>query len=53
MNFLDFEEPIAQLYEKRKQLIEMQAQGDLNLDDKIAELDKKIDLKKEENILLI
>ena len=38
MTFLDFEEPIAQLYEKRKKLVEMQAQGDLNLDDKIAEL---------------
>jgi acetyl-CoA carboxylase carboxyl transferase subunit alpha len=47
MTFLDFEEPIEQLYEKRKQLVEMQTQGDLNLDDKIAELDKLIDSKKE------
>lgn len=47
MNFLNFEEPIAQLYEKREQLIQMQAQGDLNLDDKIAELDKLIEEKKE------
>lgn len=47
MTFLDFEEPIEQLYEKRKQLVEMQTQGDLNLDDKIAELDKLIDDKKE------
>jgi acetyl-CoA carboxylase carboxyl transferase subunit alpha len=46
MTFLDFEEPIEQLYEKRKQLVEMQTQGDLNLDDKIAELDKLIDAKK-------
>ena len=48
MTFLDFEEPIEQLYEKRKQLVEMQTQGDLNLDDKIAELDKLIEEKKEE-----
>lgn len=47
MTFLDFEEPIAQLYDKRKKLVEMQAQGDLNLDDKIAELDKVIEEKKE------
>lgn len=47
MTFLDFEEPIAQLFEKRKQLVEVQTQGDLNLDDKIAELDKLIDEKKE------
>ncbi|MCB0509266.1 MAG: acetyl-CoA carboxylase carboxyltransferase subunit alpha [Chitinophagales bacterium] len=47
MNFLNFEEPIAQLYEKREQLIQMQTQGDLNLDDKIAELDKLIEEKKE------
>lgn len=47
MTFLDFEEPIAQLYDKRKKLVEMQVQGDLNLDDKIAELDKLIDEKKE------
>lgn len=48
MTFLDFEEPIAKLYEKREKLVEMQVQGDLNLDDKIAELDKLIDEKKEE-----
>ncbi len=46
MNFLNFEEPIAQLYEKRGQLIQMQTEGDLNLDDKIAELDKLIEEKK-------
>lgn len=48
MTFLDFEEPILQLHEKRKQLVELQTEGELNLDDKIAELDKLIDLKKEE-----
>ncbi|MFT4969155.1 MAG: acetyl-CoA carboxylase carboxyl transferase subunit alpha [Chitinophagales bacterium] len=48
MTFLDFEEPIAQLYDKRVKLVEMQTQGDLNLDDKIAELDKLIDEKKED-----
>jgi acetyl-CoA carboxylase carboxyl transferase subunit alpha len=48
MTFLDFEEPIVQLYEKRKQLVELQKEGELNMDDKLAELDKLIDLKKEE-----
>ena len=48
MIFLDFEEPINQLFEKRKQLVEMQIQGDINLDDKIAELDKVIAEKREE-----
>lgn len=47
MTFLDFEEPIEQLFEKRSKLVEMQTQGDLNLDDKIAELDKLIEEKKE------
>lgn len=48
MTFLNFEEPIEQLFEKRKKLEEMQSQGDLNLDDKIAEIDKLIEAKKEE-----
>ena len=48
MIFLDFEKPIELLYEKRTQLVEMQVQGDLNLDDKIAELDKLIEEKKED-----
>lgn len=48
MIFLDFEKPIELLYEKREQLVEMQTQGDLNLDDKIAELDKLIGVKKQE-----
>ena len=43
MTFLDFEEPIEQLFEKRSKLVEMQTQGDLNLDDKIAEFDKLIE----------
>lgn len=47
MTFLDFEKPIEQLFEKRSKLVEMQTQGDLNLDDKIAELDKLIEEKKE------
>ena len=47
MTFLDFEEPIEQLFEKRSKLVEMQTQGDLNLDYKIAELDKLIEEKKE------
>ncbi len=48
MILLDFEEPIAKLIEKRSQLIEMQQQGEINLDDKIAELDRLIDEKRHE-----
>lgn len=48
MIFLDFEKPIEELYQKLAKLKELQAEGDINLDDKIAELDELILLKKEE-----
>ena len=48
MIFLDFEKPIEELYQKLDKLKEIQADGDVNLDDKIAELEIKIQEKKEE-----
>lgn len=48
MIFLDFEKPIEDLYKKLDKLHEIQADGDVNLDDKIAELEKLIENKKEE-----
>lgn len=48
MIFLDFEKPIEELHEKRKKLIEIQEQGEINLDGKIAELDKLIAEKQTE-----
>lgn len=48
MIFLDFEKPIEELYEKRKKLIDVQEQGEINLDEKIAELDKLIEEKQNE-----
>lgn len=48
MIFLDFEKPIEELYQKLAKLKDLQAEGDINLDDKIAELDQLILSKKEE-----
>jgi len=48
MIFLDFEKPIEELYLKLDKLNEIQADGDVNLDDKIAELEVLIQKKKEE-----
>lgn len=48
MIFLDFEKPIEELYQKLEKLKELQAEGDINLDDKIAEVDELIQNKKEE-----
>lgn len=48
MIFLDFEKPIEELYEKRKKLIDIQEQGEINLDEKIAEIDKLIEEKQSE-----
>ncbi|MCB0537981.1 MAG: acetyl-CoA carboxylase carboxyltransferase subunit alpha [Chitinophagales bacterium] len=48
MIFLDFEKPIEELYEKRKKLIDVQEQGEINLDEKIAEIDKLIEEKQNE-----
>lgn len=48
MTFLDFEKPIEELYQKLEKLQELQADGDIDLDEKIAELNQKIQAKKEE-----
>lgn len=48
MIFLDFEKPIEELYQKLDKLKEVQADGEVNLDDKIAEIEVKIQEKKEE-----
>ena len=48
MIFLDFEKPIEDLYQKLNKLKELQAGGDINLDDKIADVDALISQKKEE-----
>jgi len=48
MIFLDFEEPIAKLHEELEKLIEMQKNGDLNLSDKIDEMEQLIAKKREE-----
>lgn len=48
MTFLDFEKPIEELYKKLEKLQELQADGDIDLDEKIAELNQKIQAKKEE-----
>lgn len=48
MIFLDFEKPIEELYLKLEKLKELQAEGDINLDDQIADLDVQILKKKEE-----
>ncbi|MGB1315799.1 MAG: acetyl-CoA carboxylase carboxyltransferase subunit alpha [Chitinophagales bacterium] len=48
MIFLDFEKPIEELYQKLNKLKDLQAEGDINLDDKIAEIDQLILQKKEE-----
>ena len=51
MIFLDFEKPIEELYQKLDKLKEIQVDGDVNLDDKIVELEKLIQNKKEEVFL--
>lgn len=48
MIFLDFEKPIEELYQKLDKLKELQAEGDINLDDQMAELEVLIQKKKEE-----
>jgi acetyl-CoA carboxylase carboxyl transferase subunit alpha len=48
MNFLEFEEPVVKLHEELEQLKQMQSQGQLNLADKIEEMEKLILQKKEE-----
>ena len=48
MIFLDFEKPIEALYQKLTQLNQIQEDGDVNLDDKIAELEDLIVQKKQE-----
>lgn len=48
MIFLDFEKPIEELYEKLEKLKTLQSEGDLNLDDKIKELEELINKKIEE-----
>jgi len=48
MIFLDFEKPIEELYEKLDKLKELQADGDINLDDQLADLEILIQKKKEE-----
>jgi len=48
MIFLDFEQPIEELYQKLEKLKEVQADGDVNLDDKIVELEELLLQKKEE-----
>lgn len=48
MTFLEFEQPIAQLYDELTRLKEMQANGELDLSDKIAEMEQLITKKREE-----
>lgn len=42
MIFLDFEQPIADLYAEMEQMKEMQSKGTVDMSDKIAELEAKI-----------
>jgi acetyl-CoA carboxylase carboxyl transferase subunit alpha len=48
MIFLDFEEPVAKLHQELEKLRELQQNGDLNLSDKIGEMEQLIAKKREE-----
>jgi acetyl-CoA carboxylase carboxyl transferase subunit alpha len=48
MTFLEFEQPIANLYEELTKLQELQAKGELDMTDKISEMEQLISKKREE-----
>ncbi|HNB93054.1 MAG TPA: acetyl-CoA carboxylase carboxyltransferase subunit alpha [Saprospiraceae bacterium] len=47
MVFLDFEKPIADLYEQLNKLRELDNQGDINMEEMVESLEKKIEIERE------
>lgn len=47
MVFLDFEKPIADLFEQLNKLKEMDNQGEINMEEMVESLEKKIELERE------
>ena len=48
MVFLEFEKPLEKLYEQLEKIQQISEEGDINVEDKINELESKIKLKKKE-----
>ena len=47
MVFMDFEKPIADLYEQLNKLKEMDNQGEMDMQEMVATLEKKIEIERE------